>query len=100
MLNLWRRHTQSMCKLSVGVGLRHPVIRRQVVLSAGSIFLAWVDLSQAGHAYSADMQQSAKAKEDHKVAGLAPHLVPVSLLRMLFLAETLTFLFSTWVLNE
>ena len=40
-------------RLSVGVGLRHPVTRRQVVLMAGSIFLAWADLSHTGHAYSA-----------------------------------------------
>ena len=43
-----------ICRLSAEDGVRHPVIRWQVALSAGYIFLAWVDLSQAGHAYSAD----------------------------------------------
>ena len=42
-----------MYKLSTGVGLRHPVISRQVALRAGSIFFACVDLSQTGQAYSA-----------------------------------------------
>ena len=42
-----------MYRLSIGVGLRHPVIRRQVALMAGSIFLACADLSQTGQAYSA-----------------------------------------------
>ena len=42
-----------MYRQSVDVGLRQPVIRRHVALIIGSIFLAWADLSQAGHAYSA-----------------------------------------------
>ena len=40
-------------RLSVGVALRQPVIRRQLALRAGSIFFAWQDLSHTGHAYSA-----------------------------------------------
>ena len=40
-------------RLCVSVGLRHPVTKRQVALMAGSIFLAWADLSHTGHAYSA-----------------------------------------------
>ena len=43
----------SRYRLSVGVGLRHPVIRRHVALTAGSIFFAWTDLSHTGQAYSA-----------------------------------------------
>ena len=57
---------ESLYRLSVGVGLRHPVMSRHVALMAGSIFLAWVDLSQTGHAYSAD----------RRVSGMALHLVP------------------------
>ena len=37
-----------MYRLSVGVGLRHLLIRRQVALMAGSIFLAWADHAQTG----------------------------------------------------
>ena len=40
--------------LSVVVGRRHPVIRRQLALRAGSTFFACVDLSHTGHAYSAE----------------------------------------------
>lgn len=90
---------ESLYRLSVGVGLRHPVMSRHVALMAGSIFLAWVDLSQTGHAYSADEKQRAKAV-DRRVSGLALHLVPVSLLTMLFLAQTLALVFATWVLKE
>ena len=46
----------NMYRLSVGVGLRRPVTRRQVALMAGSLmagFLACADLSLTGHAYSA-----------------------------------------------
>ena len=35
------------------VGLRQPVISRQEAFRAGSNFLAWVDLSHTGLAYSA-----------------------------------------------
>ena len=66
---------ESLYRLSVGVGLRHPVMSRHVALMAGSIFLAWVDLSQTGHAYSADEKQRAKAVK-RRVSGLALHLVP------------------------
>ncbi len=45
--------------LCTGVGLRHTGTRWQVALMSGSIFLAWGDLSQTGHAYSAVEWQKA-----------------------------------------
>ena len=88
-----------MCRLSVFVDLRHPVIRRQVALVTGSIFLACVDRSQTGHAYSAVEKQRASAV-DRIVCGSAPHFVPVSLLMMLFRAHTLALVFWTCDLKE
>ena len=77
----------------MGVGFRHPVISRQVALIAGSIFFACVDLSHTGHTYSAADRQRARAVE-RIVPGFMPHFVPLSLRMILFLAQTLAFVFS------
>ena len=76
------------------VGLRHPVIERQLALSTGSSFLACFDLPQAGQAYSAAEKLKANAV-DRMVFGLAPHLVLASLRRMLLRVPTFAFVFST-----
>ena len=85
-------------KLFVFVGLRQPVMARQLAFRAGSIFLACGDRSQAGHAYSAAEKQRATAVE-RSVTGFAPHLMLVSLLRMLLRVQTFDLVFSTCALN-
>ena len=41
------------CRLFMLVWFKQPMIERQALFNAGSSFLAWDDLSQTGHAYSA-----------------------------------------------
>ena len=72
-----RRYT-----FSTDVGLRHPVMERQASFRAGTSLLTWFELSYTGHAYSAVEQQSARAVV-LMVAGLAPHFVFDSFLRIL-----------------
>ena len=42
------------CRVIMLAGFNQPVIERQVLFNAGSSFLAWDDLSQTGHVYSAE----------------------------------------------
>ena len=73
-----RRYT-----LSTDVCLRHP-------FRAGSSLLTCVDLSHTGHAYFAVEYQSERAVV-LMVAGLTPHFVFDSFLRILFRADVLHF---------
>ena len=57
-----------MCRLLMLVGFRHPVMHLQLSLRTGFSFLAWVDHSHAGHAYSAVEKQRARAVA-HSVLG-------------------------------
>ena len=82
-----------MYKLSMLVDFRHPVIHLQLSFRAGSSFLAWVDLSHTGQAYSAVEKLRARAVE-RSVFGHAPHLVLVSLRRMLLREPTFAFVFK------
>ena len=84
--------------LCIFVDLRHPVIFLQLVLSTESSLLACPDRSHAGQAYSAAEKLSDRAVVLN-VDALAPHLVFVSLLRMLFRVLTLALVLSTWDLN-
>lgn len=81
------------------VGFKQPVIERQVLFNAGSSFLAWDDLSQTGHAYSAEEQHRARAV-DLNVCAVAPHLELVSFRRMLFRELTFSLVFLTCSLQE
>lgn len=78
------------CRYSwfVGVGLRHPVIRREFSFSVWSSFLEWVDRSHTELAYSAAEKHRATA-EDLKVCGLAPHQLQVNSFSRLFLVAIL-----------
>ena len=71
-----------MYRSLVLVGFRHPVMQLQLSLRAGSSFFAWVDLSHSWQAYSAVEKLRVRAVA-RSVLGHAPHLVLVSLGRML-----------------
>ena len=82
---------ERMYRLSVGVGLRQPVTRQQVALMAGLIFFS-VNWSLP--------YCTCILAVNRRVLGVAPQLVPVSLLMMLFLAQTFAFVFSTWASKD
>lgn len=57
----------------MSLGFKQTVITRQALFNAGSSFLAWVDPSQTGHAYSTEEYHRAEAV-DGNVRAAAPHL--------------------------
>ena len=61
-----------------------------MLFSAGSCFLAWVNLSQTGHACSAEEQHRVRGV-DCNVCAVAPHLELVSFRNMLFPEPTFDF---------
>jgi hypothetical protein len=69
------------------VGFIHPVNILHVSLSAVLTCLVWADLLHTGHAYCAVEKQSACAVS-RRTLRFANHLLPVSLLRRLFLVVT------------
>ena len=71
----------------VGVGRRHPVMRRRVSFKAQSSFLVWVLLHHAFAAYSAVLKTRASAPV-RRVDVDAPHDVPGRRRNRLFRAET------------
>ena len=72
---------------SVGVGRRHPMMRRRVSFKAQSSFLVWVLLHHACAAYSAVLKTRASAPV-RRVDVDAPHDVPARRRNRLFRAET------------
>ena len=70
----------------------HPVTILHVSLGTGFILQAWLDLYQAGQAYSAVEKHRASAVE-RSVLGWAPHFELVSWRRRLFLVDTLALVF-------
>ena len=89
----------SMGRLLVFVGFRQPVIIRQVSFSVMFIFIAWVEHSHTGQAYSAAKQHSARA-DDLSVVGVDPHFEFLSLRMMLFLVPTFFLVFSVCALYD
>ena len=78
-----RRYT-----FSTDVGIRHPVMERHASFRAGSSLLTCFDLSHTWRAFSAVDYQNARAVV-LMVAGLAPHFICDSFLRILFRADVL-----------
>jgi len=73
----------------VGVGRKHPVIRRSVSFSATSRFLLWQQRHQTGAAYTAALKTIAKA-DVQMVGVLAPHDEPARQRRRLLRAQEKT----------
>lgn len=77
----------------------YPVMMRPVSFRATSTYLVCTDASHTGAAYSATAKHSSRADE-RKTQGSAPHVVPINLWMILFLA--LIFPLRSWqcCLNE
>ena len=88
----------SRWRLLVLVGLRQPVIKRQLSFKTGSKWHAWAERSQTGKAYSEAEKDSDKAVV-RKTGGDAPHFDVVSFLKMLSRVDTLALVLVTCSLN-
>ena len=82
-----------ICALFIGVVLRHPVIILQLSFKAVSTWIVWADLLYIGHAYSPAEKHNVRA-DVLKVWEFAPQSDPISLRRMLILADVLSFVLT------
>ena len=94
----WRGNTSQNVQVNGVSGLQAPSDASVALVKRRDQFFAWVGLSHAGQAYSAVEKLRARAVA-RSVLGHAPHLVLVSLRRMLLRVLTLAFVFMMWVLN-